>query len=193
MILWEQNKRHKLIEYGIGSGRPRGSRSQIKRIKKIKRLSNDLGKSNSSTSPKKSGPSNVFRTGHLLEVDMNPENHQLTICNQVEDENSSISDNSLFTILYSVVNGLCGQFISIHRIENLFSQFHLYYLARGRRTSLTVSYDCNTWLTYRTSSPLFHKLIHHLSRSNSPLVGLKNLGKLLQPNYLSLISPLEVV
>ncbi len=68
----------------------------------------------------------------------------------------------------------------------------IYYLARGRRTYLTVSYECFTWLSYRTPSPLFQKLIHHLSRSVSPLVGLKNLGKLLNPVSLSLNSPSEV-
>jgi len=108
---------------------------------------------------------------------VDPKHLELSVSNQGKEENSALLSSSLFSILYPVFHEFSGQAISTN----------------GRRTSLTVSYECFTWLSYRTPSPLFKKLIHHLSRSVSPLVGLKNLGKILQPDSLSLVSPLEVI
>ena len=193
-LIWQLTKRHKLIQRGIGRGRPKGSKKRRKDKISTKNPFKNISETNSSSlRPKRRGPTNVFRTGRLLEIDVDPEHLNLTACNLGEGEKSSLVFSSLFSILYPVFHEFTGQAISTNRIENLFSQFDLYYLARGRRTYLTVSYECFTWLSYRTPSPLFQKLIHHLSRSVSPLVGLKNLGKLLNPVSLSLNSPSEVV
>ena len=193
-LIWHLTKRHKLIRRGVGRGRPKGSKKSPKEILKDKTSNKNSPDLNPSSSPpKRRGPTNIFRTGRLLEIDVDPKHLELSVSNPGNDENSALLSSSLFSILYPVFHEFSGQAISTNRIENLFSQFDLYYLSRGRRTSLTVSYECFTWLTYRTPSPLFKKLIHHMSRSISPLVGLKNLGKLLQPDSLSLVSLSEVL
>ena len=193
-LVWQLTKRHKLIRRGIGRGRPKGSKNRQKNKKRNKNPIKNTSETNSPFSrSNKRGPTNIFRKGRLLEIDVDPEHFSLCACNLGEEGDSSLCLSSLFSILYPVFHEFSGQAISTNRIENLFSQFDLYYLGRGRRTPLTVSYDCFTWLSYRTPSPLFQKLIHHLSRSVSPLVGLKNLGKLLKPISLSLIPPSEVV
>ncbi len=192
-LVWQLTKHHKLIQRGIGRGRLEGSRNRQKtKLNTKNSFKNNNDSNSSSLLPKRRGPTNVFRTGRLLEIDVDPEHLSLITCNLGEGENSPLFSSFLFSILYPVFHEFSGQSISTNRIENLFSQFDLYYLARGRRTPLTVSYECLTWLSYRTPSPLFQKLIHHLSKSVSPLVGLKNLGKLLNSVSLSLIHPLEV-
>ena len=191
-LVWQLTKRHKLIRRGIGRGRPKGSKSKKNGKISTKNSLRNISKANLPSPPsKRRGPTNVFKTGRLLEIDVDPTLVGLSIGNMGEQENSPGLVSSLFTILYPVFSEFSGQAISTNRIENLFSQFDLYYLGRGRRTPLTVSYECDTWMSYRTPSPLFQKIIHHLSRSVSPLVGLKNLGRLLQPVALSLISHSE--
>jgi transposase-like protein len=191
-LIWQLTKRHKLIRWGIGRGRPRGSKNRQKTGTSSKiRLKKQFDPGSGSSLRRKRGPSNVFQTGRLLEIDVNPLQLELSSFSSDGDGTGALLPSTLFSILYPVFYEFAGQAINTNRIETLFSQFDLYYLARGRRTPLTLSYECFTWLCYRTPSPLFHKLIHHLSHSVSPLVGLKNLGKLLQPVSLPFLSSLE--
>lgn len=184
---WWYTQQRKLLKSDRPRGRPKGSKNRAKQSTfPQKDHPHGKGRQSGRSPQRKRGPKNVFRNGTLFEFRVDPDRLHLEVLTprpapENTTDGSRPDSTSLYGALYPLLVEFAGKYLSSNRIENLFSQFDLVFLLRGRRTEHTVAPAVDAWMLSHMATDAVQRVVHQQAKRFSPHIGLRNLGKIITP------------